>query len=75
MPTKYTRPAGAAAIVPAPLSRPAGDQVPYSLITQGPYGTVYSTTTTLVTADGAMIPAYYPAFSGASPVPAGRGRG
>jgi hypothetical protein len=73
---KYIRqPAGAAPIVPAVQARPAGVQVPVNLITPGPYGTVYSTSTTLVTADGAMITGYLPAYSTGRPVPAGRGRG
>lgn len=74
---KYIRPQiGQAAIVPAPLSSPltGAPAVPYNLITTGPYGTVYSTSTTLVTADGALIPAYQPAYSTTSPVPAGKGR-
>lgn len=75
---KYIRPqVGQAPIVPAPLSSPltGAPAVPYNLITAGPYGTVYSTSTTLITADGAMIPAYEPLYSLTSPVPAGKGRG
>lgn len=68
---------GAPPIVPAPVSSPlagAGAQQPYNLITSGPYGTVYSTSTALVTADGAVIPAYHPVYSVTTPVPVGRGR-
>lgn len=68
---------GQAPIVPAPVSSPlAGATVdqPYNLITSGPYGTVYSTSTSLITADGAVIPAYHPAYSVTAPVPVGRGR-
>lgn len=72
---KFTRPAESAPIVPAVQSIPAGNQMPYNMITAGPYGTVYSTSTVLVTADGAMIAGYYPAFTTGRPVPAGKGRG
>lgn len=73
---KYIRtPAGSAPIVPAVTTRPAGQQIPQSIIsTGGPYGAVYSTSTVLVTADGAMIPAYHPAYGDPRPVPAGKGR-
>lgn len=73
---KYTRaPAGQAPIVPAVTTRPAGQQVPQSVIsTGGPYGAVYSTATVLITADGAIIPAYHPAYGDPRPRPAGKGR-
>lgn len=62
-------------MVPAAEARPTGEIIPYNVITDGPYGTVYSTSTTLITADGAAIPAYVPAYSTGRPVPAGVGRG
>lgn len=73
---KYIR--GAAPVTPVPVvpavdSRPA-QAVTYNLITATPDGTVYSSAETLVTADGAMIPSYYPAYSTGRPVPAGKGR-
>jgi hypothetical protein len=76
---KYIRPQPAVSAVPqvpAPAARPGLPAIPYSLITTGPYGgAVYSTSTTLITADGAIIPAYIPAYSTGRPVPAGKGRG
>lgn len=74
---KYVRDAAPVApvpVVPAVDSRPA-QAVPYNLITTGPDGTFYSTAVTLITADGAIIPSFYPAYSTGRPVPAGKGRG
>lgn len=71
---RQTAPVTPVPVVPAVDSRP-GQAVTYNLITQGPNGTVYSTAETLITADGAVIPSYYPAYSTGRPVPAGKGRG
>lgn len=61
-------------IVPAVNARP-GQAVPYNLITTNADGTVYASAVTLITADGAIIPAIYPVYSTGRPVPAGKGRG
>ena len=71
---RTTQPVTPVPIVPAVSVRP-GQAVPYNMITTGPDGTVYSSAVTLITADGAIMPAIYPAYSTGRPVPAGKGRG